>query len=272
MKTVEGDLLLSNFTSEASTFFLNYRTPAAIIASASLQSLLEMTRIHHKQDRRRKERNRMEEWTVTFCHANLFIAFILSLIVLVISSTAEINIYRGEFKPLAENTFEFLNKEFHFELAAVRWCFLGSVFSLLKGLGCHLLLEYNLLKEGKRTVGTIVFTFMVSVLSGLLSYMNTTGTMRPWNNLFCMTLDLVKMAWIDSLSLQKPLSILSLLSSGICLGLAVYYCLPLHGGDTGMKEQKGKHSKISKEMKGSEDNVEEEEEEERKEEIKSKEQ
>lgn len=201
MKTVQGDLLLSNYTSEAASFFLSYRTPAAILASASLQALLHMTRIHHKQDRRNKTKNHLEEWTVTMCHTTFFLSFILSLTMLVISTTAEINIYQGEFKPLAENIFEFLDREFHFESAAVRWCFLGCMFSLLKGLGCHLLLEYNLLREEKLTQGAIMISFMISVMLSLLSYLNVAGAMKPWNNWILMTKDLVKVSLVFELNL-----------------------------------------------------------------------
>lgn len=224
MKTVEGDLLLTNYTLEASRFFLNYRTPAALIAAASLQALLHLTRIHHKQDRRNKKKNRLEEWMVSICHINFLLAFALSLIILIISTTTEIRIYRGDFKPLAENVFDLLNKEFYFDFAAVRWCFLGSLFALIRGVGSHLLLEYNLLEGGKRFEGMIVFTAIVSVLTGLLSYMNDAGTMKPWSNYLCMTIDLIKMVWVDTISLQKPLLIVSLLALGTCTGLSSLYC------------------------------------------------
>jgi hypothetical protein len=194
MKTIEGDLLLNDFTSEASRFFVSYRTPVALIAAASLQGLLLLTRIHHKADRKKKK-NRLEEWTVTLCHLNFLFSFVLSMAALVLSTTAEVNIYRRDFKPLAENTFEFLNKQFKFEFAAVRWCFLMSLFALLRGLACHLLLEYNLLRREKMTEGTIVVLAFVSVITGLVSYVNTAGTLNPWNNILLMTKDLAKVSF-----------------------------------------------------------------------------
>ncbi len=195
MKTSEGDLLFNNYSSEALRFFLNYRTPAAIIAAASLQCLLHLTRIHHKQGRKEKERNRLELWIVTFCHLHFLLSFVLSMVVLVISTTAEITIYRSESKPLTENTFDLLDKEFHFEFAAVRWCFLGCALCLLKGCGSHILLEYNLLKKEKRTEASVVFFAFLSILTGFVSCMNASGTTKPWKNLLFMTIDLAKVSF-----------------------------------------------------------------------------
>jgi hypothetical protein len=235
MKTIDGDLLLSNYTKEASAFFVNYRTPAALILAASLQGLLHLTRIHHKQDRSRdksKKDHIVEGWIVTFCQINILMSFLLSMIVLIITTTAEMNIYRGEFKPLAENTFEFLNKEFHFEFATVRWCFIHSTFALLRGVGCHLLLENNLVQKEKFLQRLIVMTLFMSVMTGCVSYTNDAGTMNPWTNWLYMTLGLIKMVWVDSLFIRKPLRILSLLAFGMSFGLTVVYCVNsvLHHG------------------------------------------
>jgi hypothetical protein len=224
MRTIEGDLLLSNYTSEATAFFVNYRTPAALVLATALQGILQLTRIHHKQDRRNKKKNRLEQCAVTICHANFLMSFILSIMTLVISTTAETNIYRGEFKPLAENTYEFLNREFQYEFAALRWCFLHSAFALLRGIVCHVLLEYNLLQEGKMVEGTIVFAAFFSVMAGCVSYTNDAGTVYPWDNWLCMTIDLAKMTWYDPLSFNRPMLILSLLTFSMSLGLFVFYC------------------------------------------------
>ena len=195
MKTIQGDLLLNNCTSEASRFFCNFRIPAAIIASASLRSLLHLTRVHHKQDRKTKDKNRLEQSIVTLCHTFFFSAFVLSIALLVFSSTAELNLHRGEVKhPLAENTFDFLNKEFRFEFAAVRVCSLGCMFSIFNGLGCHLLLEYNLFKEENVTERLIVLSAISSVLSGIASYIHVSGIMNPWSNWFSMTIALMKVS------------------------------------------------------------------------------
>ena len=164
MKTIQGDLLLNNCTAEALRFFSNFRTPAAIIAAASLQSLLHLTRVHHKQDRRHKTKNRMEEGVAALCHTLFFFSFVLSIALIVFSSTAELNLHRNDVKPLAENTFEFLNSQFKFEFAAVRVCSLGCLFSLFHGLGCHLLLEYNLRKEENITERLIVLSAISSVV------------------------------------------------------------------------------------------------------------
>jgi hypothetical protein len=104
------------------------------------------------------------------------------LVILVISSTAEINIYGGELKHLAESTFKSFDREFHYELAVVRWCFIGCAFSLLNGVVCRLLLEYNMTHEGKYNEGNVLFAFMISVLSGFLSYTNSDGMASPWKN------------------------------------------------------------------------------------------
>lgn len=195
MKTIQGDLLLNNCTSEAARFFCNFRTPAAIIAAASLQSLLHLTRVHHKQDRKRRNKNRVEEGVVALCHTFFFAAFVLSIALLIFSATAELNIHQGEVKPMAENTFDFLNKEFRFEFAAVRVCALGCMFSLFNGLGCHLLLEYNLFKEENVTERLIVLSAISSVLSGIASYVHCSGIMNPWDNWFTMTIALMKVSF-----------------------------------------------------------------------------
>ncbi len=194
MKTIQGDVLLNNCTSEALGFFGNFRTPAAIIAAASLHGLLHLTKVHHKEDRRSKDRNRMEEGVVALCHTLFFFSFVLSIALLVFSSTAELNLYRSEVKPMAENSFEFLNDRFRFEFAAIRVCSLGCMFTLFNGLGCHLLLEYDLFKEDNVTERLIVLSAISSVLSGIASYVHVSGVMNPWSNLFTMTTSLMKVS------------------------------------------------------------------------------
>jgi len=196
------------------------------------------------------------------------------------SSTAEINLYRNNSgsggggnrlkTPLAENTYEFLNKEFEFEFAVVRLSFVGSLVTLVKGLGSHLLLEYKGKDNDDKNLGflkgSIVFTFMVSILTGLCSYMNNHGTMRPWSNWFTMELDLIKCIF-DSFSLKKPLLVSSVLSLGLCFGLIAFYFLPSRTDDkdtttntstTGATEKKsGKKVKRS-DKKGEEEETKEE--------------
>lgn len=223
MKTKSGDLMLNNYSREAASCFLNYRVPAAIIAMASLHSFIRLTRIHHQQDRH-KNKTALEQWVVTMCHLHLFISFVLSIIVLILSTSTEVHIYRDEFMPVAENTYELLNNQFHFEFAAIRWCFISCAFTLLRGAACHILLEFNLLRKENLREAAIVFTGMVSVLSGLFSYINNAGTLLlPWHDWFSMTKDLAKMIWINAFSLRKPFRVVSAVSFGLCIGLTAHH-------------------------------------------------
>ncbi len=191
---------LHSYTKLAHDFFEGYRIPAAILTVASMMALFHMHRIHRLDGKGSAKHTRWERLFISQCHLSFFLSFILSAMVLLISSTAPIRMLRhdhGQYEhpsPTATSAYEFLMEEFQFESLAVRWSFIVSIISCLRGVVLHTVLDHHLLKdeEGKREQFVMVLTAGLSIVTCIISYVN--ANLYSWDNFMGMTWDLFKVS------------------------------------------------------------------------------
>lgn len=74
----------------------------------------------------------------------------------------------------------------------------------------------------------MIFADGMSLVAGTLSYINV--SLHSWNNLFDMTVDLVKMLWNSCTDFSKPLRIVSVVFAFVMMGLFLKISLLNEGG------------------------------------------
>lgn len=195
---------LKDYTVEAVQFFDAMRTPASLIAAASLSVLFT------------------EEWykgrltggsfhnvlsTGILSHTNsvrlgifltssyqilIFSSFLFSIATVLLATSAGIGILNGNFNPYASSAYMLLKREFEFELLSARLGFFYSLFAFIIGVTTRFLLEFDLLNKQRESI--IVLFGTLSVISHLTSYVNS--TLICWNNLSEMTCSWFKVSFI----------------------------------------------------------------------------
>jgi hypothetical protein len=111
----------------------------------------------------------------------------LSLTVVVFSTAALIRGLTANFDPHAENGYELLFREFHYEFIVTRWSFQISLFGFLMAVCCKILYEFQLFNVASPNfdrqhleIGIAIILVMSSLCLHLFSYINS--TLIGWKN------------------------------------------------------------------------------------------
>ena len=178
-----------DFSNEVSAFFTHYQEPCAILTATSLLCLLKFSKYHRVEDK-----GRLARFLVQLSQVCFITSFMLAICGIVVSMIAQGNILLKRFDPVATNVYNVLMREFEFEFTAIRWSFLVSTLSLFVGLICTVLLGNDLFYQDKMGEKTLVMMALFSIMSGILSYINT--NLFSWDNIFNMTGKLIKVSRI----------------------------------------------------------------------------
>ena len=219
-------------------FFDQYRTPFAVLCASSLYAFFQVTSKHRVETKKG-----YEKFLTRQLHFSFITPFMLSLVVLLISTMTVTTILRGDFDPKAETAYELVMKEFKFEYVAIQWCCIISIISMIRGVYIHAVVDHRLF-DNKKEEFAMVVTDLFSFITGALAYINS--SLYSWDSFYGMTCDLFKVSTISSLlckvnglfsipyqnsdfnlqmiwhgyvDTQKPLRTLSLFSAGITMGL-----------------------------------------------------
>jgi hypothetical protein len=92
---------------------------------------------------------------------------------------------------------------------AIRWSFLTSLFALLLSVSSRILIEFNLLTKERNRLGCAAALFFGSVVSFLMSHVNS--TLNCWPNLWGMTIEVLLLT-LERVRQQKLLAIVSLVA------------------------------------------------------------
>lgn len=174
---------LTDYTGAAIQFFTSVRVPAALIAGSSLSSLFSLVKL---VDEIGDKKNKRKYRPVTFLLARVYhglclTSLILSLNVIVTSTSAATTLMLGTHDSMAVSAYAFLNREFRYEFITTRWSFLTCLLSFIASIATRSLLEFDLLRKGRRRLALVVVFSMSSLLTHLLSYINS--TLYNWPNL-----------------------------------------------------------------------------------------
>jgi hypothetical protein len=174
------------------SFFSSIRVPASFIVGASFSELFGNYNKDGEVD------TNMQIILQTVCVVFQGFAFALSLSVIVLSSSALVRGLTANFDPYAENGYELLFREFHFEFVCVRWAYNMSMFGFLLAVGAKILFEFELFNyegenwtRGHLEVGIAVVLILFSLAMHLAAYLNS--TLIGWENMTDMTLDMIRM-------------------------------------------------------------------------------
>ena len=212
---------LVDYTSAAVSFFSSVRVPSALIAGASLSSLFSLVKLVDDIDSKSGKLNSRYDFLLArVFHALCLASLILSLNVIVTATTAATMLLLENHNGLAANAYEFMNREIRYEFVTTRWSFLTCLLSFIASIAVRTILEFDLLKTGRRKLGLVVVLSMSSLMCHLLSYVN--GTLYCWSNLGEMTLDvfgtILKRAFRGK---RNPLELLSVVFAGAAAVMAM---------------------------------------------------
>lgn len=203
---------ISSQAGAVDSFFGSIRVPAAFLAATSFAELF------HSVD---PDQSNIQCFLHTVYVTCQGFSFVLSLIVIIMSSTALIRSLAADFDPFAENGYELLFREFHYEFVSVRWCFLVALFGFIVAVAARILHEFQLFDVTAENferryleMGVAVCLLMTALMLHLFGYINR--TMIGWNNFWDMTLDLIRLM-VQRGSCQEPLEPISLFVA--CVGL-----------------------------------------------------
>lgn len=180
------DIIHQDHSLQVFHFFDLYRTPFAVLCAASLYGFFQVTSKH-----RTDEKKGFEKFATRQLHISFVTPFMLSLVVLLISTMTITSILRGDFDSKAESAYEVIMREFKFQYTAIQWCCIISIISLIRGAYIHVVLDHNLF-HGKKEEFTMVVADLFSFVTGALAYINS--SLHSWGSFYGMTSDLFKVS------------------------------------------------------------------------------
>jgi hypothetical protein len=197
---------ISDQTAKVDNFFSSIRTPAAFLAGASFSQMFSSDDEHGNSI--------IQTRLQTACLVCQGFTFVLSMNVIVLSSSALVRILTANFDPFAENAYEMLFREFHYEFVSVRWSFNVSMYGFLIAVTLKILYEFELFNvnaddyvRDHLELGIAVVLLMVAFYLHLTAYVNQ--TLIGWSNQYTMTGDLLKiLVQRGKHSVREPLSLL----------------------------------------------------------------
>eukprot|EP00536_Pseudo-nitzschia_multiseries_P007384 jgi/Psemu1/287079/fgenesh1_pg.174_\ len=157
--------------------------------------------------------------------------FVLSQCVMMLASSALVRHLTANFDPFAENGYELLFREFHFEFLCVRWCFNTAMFGFLLAVGCKILHDYQLFdissdgfEDWHLKIGIAVVLIMTALTLHLLAYLNS--TLIGWDNMWGMTVDLVKVLIHRGFYDNQPMEAVSIVILGVGIIFLLWGLIP----------------------------------------------
>mmetsp|Transcript_53064 Transcript_53064/g.158806 ORF Transcript_53064/g.158806 Transcript_53064/m.158806 type:complete len:226 (-) Transcript_53064:446-1123(-) len=188
-------------------YFGSIRIPAAFLAGASFGAMWGKAS-HYDGDKVITAK----EWLATIYHVLVTSSFVLALTTVVVATAAATKNLHGSYDPLASSGYMLLKREFEYEFILTRWSFFVSLFCFIIGVTCRVVVEFDLLamtgehRQRRRELGLALMCLMSGLIFHLLSFINT--TLFCWNNLFGMTLSLIRLM-VGGISKDRPLMGLS---------------------------------------------------------------
>jgi hypothetical protein len=193
------------FDTAALAFFGGLRVPASLLAGSSLASLFAMV----QQAKATKTLSRTERVALWVYHSSALGTLCLSLLTVITTTVGSTLLLLGRFDVSQYgDVYHFLRGNFLMEFVVSRWSFLCSVQLFLLAIMNRVLLEFDLLKPGRRTISLLVAAAMMGLIAHCLSYINT--TLNCWPNLLYMTKQVVELVLDRALAQRYPLQIISL--------------------------------------------------------------
>ena len=171
------------------SFFASIRVPASFIVATSFS---EMFGMYNGDDGNGdiddyKNDTMVQQYLQGLCIGCQFVSFMLSLTVVVFSTAALIRGLTANFDPYAENGYELLFREFHYEFIVTRWSFQISLFGFLAAVCSKILYEFQLFNVASPNfdrqhleIGIAIIMVMSSLCLHLFSYINS--TLIGWKN------------------------------------------------------------------------------------------
>lgn len=155
--------------------FAGIRTPASLVAGSSLGALFTTTKIYQHR------RSRTDQFLIRLYHAFILSSFTLAFSVIVISTLVHISLLNGDFDPMATSAYQMLRREFDYEFLVTRWSLMIALICFISGVTIRAFLEFDLLSSARRNHAFALGCIMLSLLSNMMSYMNTTLYV-PWTD------------------------------------------------------------------------------------------
>jgi len=200
-------VVLQNFATAARLFFSGIRTPASFVAGSSLAALLTTTKIYQNR------RSAWDHFLIRLYHALMLSSFTLGFLVVVVSTGASTSLLHGEFNAMATSAYSMLRREFEYEFLVTRWSLMMALLCFVSGAIIRIVLEFDLGKKNRRNHAFAFVFILISLLTNMLSYMNT--TLYCWDNLFSMTTYLFQFIINQVIEEHRPLQIISIISAVI---------------------------------------------------------
>ena len=172
---------LADYTGPAIQFFMSERTTAALIAGASLSSLFSLVKLVKDVSDGPTKPSVTSVILARLYHALCLVAILLSLNVVVTATCACTMLFLEKHNGLAYSAYEFMFRELHYEYVTTRWSFLTALLSFIVSIATRSLLEFDLLKKGKKKVAAFVILSISALVFHLVSYVNS--TLHTWPNL-----------------------------------------------------------------------------------------
>lgn len=184
--STSSSMVAKDFTAAAVGFFGGVRIPASLVAGASIGQLFSLK----KETMDISSKPVTERILIQMYNIFILASFLFSMCSIVVSTAANVSILYGGFNPLAETGYELLKREFPLEFIGTRFCFLTSLMSFLVAVTSRIIFEFRLYEKERRDGGLAVILSMATLVSCLLSYVNT--TLYCWPNLPRMGIYIMK--------------------------------------------------------------------------------
>ena len=182
---------LQDFSSAASSYFGDARTPASIVMGYSIASIFALPGFSSKE-----QRTSTELFLVRTYRILSWLAFILSLHVFIIASIANTNVLLiKSYNAMAESALEMMNREFEYEFLVVLWSMTVSILLTVVVVTIRVLLQFDLLKREERLdTGRFVICSSCALMASLLNYLCQRDEALSLTN---MTVALIKLIFRD---------------------------------------------------------------------------
>jgi hypothetical protein len=166
------------------SFFDSFKTPATLIAAASLAALFTMT----KEVKDTSGMTKMKIFLLRVYHVFSLLSLILSWMTVLTAQAATTMLLLNNKHGVAVkglDAYNFLRTTMNFEFVITRWSYVTSIIMFLCSATFRMVLDFALFTKKRRLAGTMVVSMMTGVICSILSYANT--TQQSWPNLWYMT-------------------------------------------------------------------------------------
>lgn len=215
---------LKDFSGDAKGYFAGIRTPAALIVGSTLGALFIFSKASFGSENRSTKL-----FLGRLYNALMLASFSLSFTTMILSTTATVSMLHGRFDPMAETAYLMLRREFDFEFTLTRWAFIMALLFFLSGIIVRAIIEFDLLKRAHRNHAIGLILVFTSLISQMLSYINT--TLWCWPNLLVMSRFVIEMTIKKCVEEKNPLQIISVISGAVATVFIVRSVFKKHDDD-----------------------------------------